>query len=374
MKRFLKVSITLIVFLFLITVVYAATASTRLTTSKTTVKKGATTDIYVRIDASSRVRGGQFNLSLNNNNFEIVSVKGMNTLSVHQTGGFYMVFKVESGFSVASGSAIAVIRVKPKSTAAVGAKTTLTISNVAVNLEDSYNTVSAGSKAISLTVGETTPTTTLSSNNYLKSLSSEIVEISFNKNLFEYSVEVSNAVTSLNLIAEVEDAKASYVINGDKDFVVGTNLVEVIVTAENGTSKKYSITVEKSKSDNNKLKTLEINNFEINFKNDLYQYQINSNDKDLKALEINYETEDSNATVEIIGNENFVKGKNQVTITVTAENGESQTYTITVNIGDGEIIKEAANLNLFVVILAIILGIIVIGQLYYIYTWKRNHQ
>ncbi len=374
MKQFLKIGSVLIAFLFLVTIVYAATASTRLTTARTTVRKGATTDIYVRIDASNRIRGGQFNVNLNNNNFEIVSVKGSNTFSVSKSGDFYLIYKVESGFSVASGSAIAVIRVKPKSSAVVGSKTTLTVSNVAVTLEGSYDTISAGSKAISLTVGEAIVETTLSDNNYLKSLSSEVVEIPFDKNLLDYSVIVPNSATSLDLKAEVEDEKATYLINGDKDFKVGTNLIEVVVTAENGATKTYTITVERDRSDNNKLKSLEIKDFEIDFKNDLYQYQINTDDKDLTKLEISFETEDENAKTEIIGNENFTIGKNQVIIIVTAENGDTQTYAITVNITDGSIIKEASNVNLFVVILAIILSMIVIGQLYFIYTWKRNHQ
>ena len=374
MKQFLKIGSVLIAFLFLVTIVYAATASTRLTTARTTVRKGATTDIYVRIDASNRIRGGQFNVNLNNNNFEIVRVKGSNTFSVSKSGDFYLIYKVESGFSVASGSAIAVIRVKPKSSAVVGSKTTLTVSNVAVTLEGSYDTISAGSKAISLTVGEAIVETTLSDNNYLKSLSSEVVEIPFDKNLLDYSVIVPNSATSLDLKAEVEDEKATYLINGDKDFKVGTNLIEVVVTAENGATKTYTITVERDRSDNNKLKSLEIKDFEIDFKNDLYQYQINTDDKDLTKLEISFETEDENAKTEIIGNENFTIGKNQVIIIVTAENGDTQTYAITVNITDGSIIKEASNVNLFVVILAIILSMIVIGQLYFIYTWKRNHQ
>ena len=377
MKFISKISLFFTLFLVLAMVALAASASTRLTTASTTVRKGATTDISVRIDASDRIRGGQFNLGLNNNNFEIVSVSGASGFSISSSGNFHLLYKIESGFSVASGSSIATIRVRPKSTATVGSRTTLTVSNVQVTLVDSYDTVSAGSKSITLTVGETPtvePTTPLSDNNFLKSLTSEVVDLEFDKDVLEYDVTVLKSVTSLNVQAEAEDEKAKIVITGDEDFVIGSNVVKVVVTAENGTKRTYTINVERDMSNNNKLKMLEIADFEIEFDPETYNYQINSENIYLESLDITYETEDEAATVVIVGNQDFELGKNNVTILVTAENGDIQAYNITVNIIDAELISRTGNLNMTITIIAIILAFAVIGQIYYIYNWRKNRE
>ena len=49
------------------------------------------------------------------------------------------------------------------------------------------------------------------------------------------------------------------------------------------------------------------------------------------SLNITYELEDENSSVEIIGNEDLKVGENEITIKVTAENGEVQEYKIIVD-------------------------------------------
>lgn len=47
-------------------------------------------------------------------------------------------------------------------------------------------------------------------------------------------------------------------------------------------------------------------------------------------INIQYELEDENAKVKIIGNENLKEGTNEIIVKVIAENGEEQDYTIVV--------------------------------------------
>lgn len=84
-----------------------------------------------------------------------------------------------------------------------------------------------------------------SSNNSLKSIEIEGIKISpaFNKDKLEYTAVVSGDKEKVNIKAEVEDEKASIEGLGEKELKEGINKFEIIVTAENGISKKYVITI-----------------------------------------------------------------------------------------------------------------------------------
>ena len=84
---------------------------------------------------------------------------------------------------------------------------------------------------------------TLSSNNNLKNLSISNVNLSFDKNTLAYNASVENSVTNVKVNYEVEDSKATATVVGGDNLKVGTNKVEVVVVAENGNSKTYTITV-----------------------------------------------------------------------------------------------------------------------------------
>lgn len=85
----------------------------------------------------------------------------------------------------------------------------------------------------------------LSSDNDIKSLIIEGYEIEFDSSIYEYSIKVKNDVTSLNLSVLLNSEKSIYYVEGNENFEVGENLVYVIVKAENGSAKTYTITVEK---------------------------------------------------------------------------------------------------------------------------------
>ena len=84
-----------------------------------------------------------------------------------------------------------------------------------------------------------------SKDNNLKSLSIEGYEITpaFSKDVTEYSVEVPDDVLSIKVSARVSDGTASLRGTGTIDVSEGSNKVDVVVTAQNGATKTYSITV-----------------------------------------------------------------------------------------------------------------------------------
>ncbi|MDE5587283.1 MAG: cadherin-like beta sandwich domain-containing protein [Bacilli bacterium] len=92
-------------------------------------------------------------------------------------------------------------------------------------------------------------TETKSNNKYLSSLQIENYNLSFDKDIHEYDLEIENGVNSLNITATVEDARATYQIIGAEDLVANNNQVTIEVTAENGEKSIYTITTKVKEND-----------------------------------------------------------------------------------------------------------------------------
>ena len=108
------------------------------------------------------------------------------------------------------------------------------------------NNVSGGGSNNNNGGGNTTKPSTdykYSENNNLSSLNVEGFEFEFDKNKTDYSITVPNDTKSVKMGATAEDGKAR--VNGIGDFEVkeGDNLIEVVVTAENGDKKTYNLNI-----------------------------------------------------------------------------------------------------------------------------------
>lgn len=69
------------------------------------------------------------------------------------------------------------------------------------------------------------------------------LEPSFSASVLEYTVKVSNETTDLIVSAGANDGAAKVKIEGNTDLSVGLNRVLILVTAEDGTVRKYVISV-----------------------------------------------------------------------------------------------------------------------------------
>ena len=105
-----------------------------------------------------------------------------------------------------------------------------------------------GSSAVA-TVAD--PSTAASSNANLKGLivSSGTLTPKFDPNVTEYSVTIKNDVTELWVSTSKADEKASVTVEGSKDMKVGLNKRVVVVTAENGSTKRYTINITRLDAD-----------------------------------------------------------------------------------------------------------------------------
>lgn len=86
---------------------------------------------------------------------------------------------------------------------------------------------------------------TLSSNANLKYLIPTAGKLSpaFSKSVTEYTVKVPNSTKVCKVNAEAEDSDASFTVEGSANLKVGKNTRTIIVTAANGTTKSYTLTI-----------------------------------------------------------------------------------------------------------------------------------
>ena len=193
-----------------------------------------------------------------------------------------------------------------------------------------------------------TETQTKSSDSKLGTLeiAEGVISPEFDSNTTEYQITVPNDITKLTINATPSNSKATIAINGNEELQEGENVVEIVVTAENGEKTTYKITTTRELPELN-LKALElyyINEdgkkvklvLEPEFQSDIYDYKV---EKELLYTISDIKVEGiatrENAEIEITGNEKLKEGKNIITIkvTLTSEEGdtEERIYKVIVN-------------------------------------------
>lgn len=227
-----------------------------------------------------------------------------------------------------------VFKAKKKGTA------TFSLGNVMVNdgaTGGVSDVVSANNPSKSITI---TDAVAQSSNANLSALSVSGHNISpaFNKDTTEYTLTVPNSVSSVNVTATKEDSNASLTGTGNKSLNVGENTISVVVTAQNGTTKKtYNIKVTREagsavQSSDNTLKGLNVSGYDMSpaFNKDTTNYEVTVPNSANEII-VNANKNNDKARVEVIGANNLKVGDNTVTVKVTAENGSVKEYKITVH-------------------------------------------
>ena len=222
-----------------------------------------------------------------------------------------------------------------------------------------------------------------SSNNDLKSLTIEGYTINpeFSSDVTEYNLNVGQDIETLSIDAVAEDENAKVEITGNGNLVIGQNTVEIKVTAEDETVKTYTINVNRGEElPAVHLTELTVEGYTLTpeFSSDVYEYTLNINNVNVKSLNINAQSNDENATVEIAGNTDLKLGENVITILVQSENNEVATYQIIVNIEEEVVVEEQIiagidNNDLFlyggIALAALVIIIIII-----VVSVKRNHK
>lgn len=228
-----------------------------------------------------------------------------------------------------------------------------------------------------------------SSNNYLKSLNVSSGDFTFNKKTLNYSFTVPNEVTSLKVFAAAEDTKST--VSGVKTYNLkeGLNKITITVTAENKQTRTYTLQVTRivkniTKETNNKLESLEITNYQINFDPETTIYNLTIENE--KSLNIIPKVQDSTSSVIVNGNENLKDGS-VIKLVVTAVDGSTKEYIINIskneevnnndkkddNQNDNNVVKVNENRKLQIIIgVASLLVIVVVVILFVVISIKRS--
>lgn len=156
----------------------------------------------------------------------------------------------------------------------------------------------------------------------------------FDPETTSYTLNVGADVEKLEIKAAPNDEKATVEITGNESLVAGDNAVKITVTAQDGTTRIYTINVKKGEATTLGLSSLKINGYTLSpkFSSNVYEYKINVLDPNITKLDVLATANVENAKVEVTGNTNLVKGENTITITVTSEDGKEKViYQILVN-------------------------------------------
>ena len=211
----------------------------------------------------------------------------------------------------------------------------------------------------------TTTTKSLSSNNYLSTITVDGEEIeNFSKNTSKYFVKVENDVSTISIEAEAEDEKAKVEIDGPDTLKIGDNEYTISVTSENDTTKFYKVIVTRKEADessNTDIDNIKVKRYNLNFDKNSKTFYLSIN-KNTTKLNIEVTLDDEKSNYEIKGNENLKDGS-IVKIIVTAEDGSTDTYRI--------IIQKDSKSNVPLIII-LISSIIIIGIVVFALIKRKN--
>ncbi|TDF90584.1 cadherin-like beta sandwich domain-containing protein [Paenibacillus piri] len=181
----------------------------------------------------------------------------------------------------------------------------------------------------------------------------------FNANQLNYAVNVPNGKTVVAVTYTTIDPNAKVEVTGGRSLIVGDNAVKVKVTADNGSTKTYTVTVTRAASGNDtdlgdetELSGLMLSSGTLSpaFTPEILRYTANvaNNVSNLSVTANVYIS--SSVTASVYNNANALvfgpvsltggqasvplplnEGGNRIELTVTAQNGTSKIYSVTVN-------------------------------------------
>lgn len=159
----------------------------------------------------------------------------------------------------------------------------------------------------------------------------------FSPDVKTYTVEVPGGTNEVKITPTKTDNKAT-ITNEDSyenpfSVVPGNNQFEIEVTAEASASKStYTINVVVLNKTDNLLSDLTINGTTIqDFNPNVYNYVLNDVENNVSTIEVGATPNDADATIiSTLGSKTLHTGINNIVVTVKAQNGDTQDYSITI--------------------------------------------
>ncbi len=335
MKKLTSIFLCILLVAVLAVPAFAASASASLT-GPNTVRAGDTITLSFNLSGSG-IYGASGTLSYDSNQVTLTGTtqKIGSPWAVEFNGNNFVAYDNNLSNPIDSNKTLFTATFKVKDVA-VG--TNIKISYTGVTASDGNADINVGTVSYSATV-----VAPLSTNNNLASLtvSNATISPAFNADTTSYTAEVPFEVSMLDVKATAADSKAKVSINSPNLTPNGTTNVTVTVTAENGSTKTYTIAVKRAQdpnyvaSGNNDLSGITVEGFLLSpvFDPAVTEY----------VVWVPYETEtvfvsgnaadgpDKAGVLVVWENEKLLAGQdNKVRITCTAENGAHKVYTVTI--------------------------------------------
>lgn len=360
MRKYNKIISICLVIMFIFTVlpvsVFAEEAhkgSYSIGLSSSSIKKGKSTTLKI----TTKYCAGKFNVTSSNS-----SVAKVTTSSTWVDGESYItVTGVSKGSATITVTPVDVADQQYNDITASKSVTIKVTEKAAVKVEEQDNKVEVKEE-------NKEEKKTKSSDATLKNITVKNGDLVFAKDKTEYTVNVGKDVTSLGLKATSNSSKATVKITGDENFVVGENIVKITVTAEDGTTKVYTIKVIKSKYGLGPVLDLKVKDWGISPEFDPAKLEYSVDVTGVTEVELEYTLKDETSKAEVVGNKNLKVGKNEIKLIVTEQDGTVTTYVINVNLVEN--IAEKSNTIWLVII--VILAVLVIIEAVYIVVKNKN--
>lgn len=213
-----------------------------------------------------------------------------------------------------------------------------------------------------------------STNKALKDLVVENYKLTpeFTPETNKYSLEVKGDVEKLTITPILQDEKAKFVIEGNENLKVGNNIVKITVTAEDGTTRIYTISVAKSKDGAAEVEMLKLKDLKAgdatlqpSFDPDTTSYVIELEDPStFKVDSIVATAADEDVEVSISESETADSNGRIITVMLEEKNGtKTGVYQITVKKATANplsVIKNSKDNKIYIILGSIIAVLIVL--------------
>ena len=229
MKKAVKY-LSLIICTFIISINYVKAASYDVTVTSKTVTVGNSVTLTIK----GNDLAGRFDLSSSNSSVASLS---KNSLFIDNNSTSITITAKSVG--------TATITIIPTDVTAYDNNTITGNKTITITVKDKPTSNPSTGGNNSGTTTNTTPTKKKSTNNYLSSLTIEgyTLDKEFKKEETEYSIMVENDVNKIKINAQLDDSSAKVTGIGEVEVKEGINKLEIKVTAENGSTRIYTLNV-----------------------------------------------------------------------------------------------------------------------------------
>lgn len=229
MKKAVKY-LSLIICTFIISINYVKAASYDVTVTSKTVTIGNSVTLTIK----GNDLAGRFDLSSSNSSVASLS---NNSLFIDNNSASITITAKSVGTTT--------ITIIPTDVTAYDNNTITGNKTITITVKDKPTSNPSTGGNNSGTTTNTTPTKKKSTNNYLSSLTIEgyTLDKEFKKEETEYSIMVENDVNKIKINAQLDDSSAKVTGIGEVEVKEGINKLEIKVTAENGSTRTYTLNV-----------------------------------------------------------------------------------------------------------------------------------